>query len=77
METIAYLKSSIRNGTRVTYFVPVDGIGMQEILEHDTAAVLALRRAAEENQRLRQKVSMLEKLVRAENRAIRGSMQEV
>ena len=65
METIAYLTSSVRNGTKVTYFVPVDGIGMQEILAHDTAAVLALRRAEEENQRLRQRVSMLEKLVRA------------
>ena len=77
MEAIAYLKSSIRNGTKVAYFVPVDGIGMQEILSHDTAAVLALRRAEEENQRLRQKVAMLEKLVRAENRAIRETMQEV
>lgn len=65
METIAYLTSSIRNGKKATYFVPVDGIGMQEILEHDTAAVLALRRAEEENQRLRQRVAMLEKLVRA------------
>lgn len=54
METIAYLTSSVRNGTKVTYFVPVDGIGMQEILSHDTEAVLALRRDEEENQRLRQ-----------------------
>lgn len=54
METIAYLTSSVRNGTKATYFVPVDGIGMQGILEHDTAAVLALRWAEEENQRMRQ-----------------------
>ena len=65
METIAYLTSRIRNGVKVTFFVPREDIGMQEILEHDTAAVLALRRAEEENQRLRQRVSMLEKLVRA------------
>lgn len=65
METIAYLTTSVRNGEKVTYFVPVDGIGMQEILAHDTAAVLALRRAQEENKRLRQRNAMLEKLVRA------------
>lgn len=65
METIAYLTTSVRNGEKVTYFVPVDGIGMQEILAHDTAAVLDLRRAEEENKRLRQRNAMLEKLVRA------------
>ena len=65
MESIAYLTSSIRMGKKATYFVPVDGVGMQEILAHDTAAVLALRRAEEENQRLMQKISVLEKLLRA------------
>lgn len=65
MDTIAYLTSRMQGGRTETFFVPREGIGLQEILQHDTAAVMALRQAREENQRLRNRVAMLEKLVRA------------
>lgn len=65
MRPIAYLTTRIRNGVKTTCFEVMDGLGMQEILAHDTEAVMALQAAEEENKRLRQRVAMLEKLVRA------------
>lgn len=68
LRPIAHLETVIKNGVTHTRFALKADFGLQEVLAHDTAACAALAEAEEENRKLRQRVELLERLVRSAER---------
>lgn len=68
LRPIARLETIMKNGITHTRFALRADFGLQEVLAHDTAACAALAEAQEENRKLRQRVEMLERIVRSTER---------
>lgn len=68
LRPIARLETIMKNGITHTRFALRADFGLQEVLAHDTAACAALAEAQEENRKLKQRVELLERLVRSTER---------
>lgn len=65
VQPIAYLVTSIRGGVEESHYEVQEDMGLQEVLEHDTAAVLYARALEQRCAALEKRCRMLERIVRA------------
>ena len=62
---IAYLVTSIRGGVKESHYEAQDGLGLQEVLEHDTAVTLYAQALERKCHALQQRVKLLERMAEA------------
>lgn len=62
---IAYLVTSIRDGVKESHYEAQEGLGLQEVLEHDTAVTLYAQALERKCHALRKRVKLLERMAEA------------